>query len=74
MRDVNRIPTIINLLQRVWMQESHRDLRFGQLLMMLDTLMCERSYGDDNFYIEDHEWQAMLQEMVNTPTERGERS
>ena len=53
-RDPNRIPNIINLLQKAW--EKNPDWRLGQLFENLKR----DSEEDDLFYIED----GMMEELI----------
>lgn len=50
MRDANRIPEILDALQKLWM--ANPDLRLGQLLVNVVNL---KDPSDELFYIEDDE-------------------
>ena len=49
MRNPNRIPQIINALQRYW--EKHPDQRLGQIMSNVNSVSEEKV--DDVFYMED---------------------
>lgn len=56
MRNPNRIPKILSLLQQGW--EKVPNWRFGQLIENLKRYIC----ADDLFYIEDDK---MIETIVN---------
>lgn len=55
MRDINRIPKILERLQQIW--EKHPDLRLSQLLVNLQTFK-----NDDLYYKEDEAFIKMIEE------------
>ena len=58
MRDKNRIPVMIDLLTRIWI--DHPDLRLGQLL-------GNAIHDIDSYYIEDDKLEDRLRETYNVP-------
>ena len=56
MRDMNRIPRIMELLERCWLKAP--DMRAGQLIENIRDF----SGIDDLFYIEDDSFETLLKE------------
>lgn len=51
MRDINRIKPLLESLETLWLQ--HPDLRFGQLIYVLNEIYND---GCDIFFPEDERW------------------
>lgn len=60
MREQSRVPRIMSKLTMIW--QLHPDLRFGQLIALVDSRMGELT-NTDSFYIEDDAWERLFEEM-----------
>ena len=60
MRDINRIPVILDKFKILWASDQSSDLRFGQLVYILSQKLGK----DDIFNIEDDEWVKVIDEML----------
>lgn len=58
MRDINRIQTTIEKLEKLWL--ANPDLRFGQLIM---NIISPEDPNPKLFYIEDDEFLRKLEEI-----------
>ncbi len=56
MRNVDRIPEVLNQLEKFW--ELFPDWRFMQLINNI-----QRAYGNDMFYVEDDKLIKLLKEI-----------
>jgi len=56
MRDMNRIPRIMEMLERCWLKAP--DMRAGQLIENIKSF----SGVDDLFYMEDDSFETLLHE------------
>ena len=56
MRDPNRIHVVMLRMEELW--KKYPDWRFMQLINNI-----QRNYGNDLFYVEDHEFERMLQDI-----------
>lgn len=51
MRNPKRIPIILKEIEKYW--EKYPDLRLGQIIINLNTLLSENTHETDLFYLED---------------------
>lgn len=51
MRDPKRIPIILKKIEKYWVK--YPDLRLGQIITNLNTLLSENTHETDLFYLED---------------------
>lgn len=56
MRNADRIPEVLNQLEKIW--KLFPDWRFMQLINNI-----QRAYGNDMFYVEDDKLIELLKEM-----------
>lgn len=61
MREQSRIPRIVSKLTMLW--QLHPDLRFGQLMALVESRMGELT-NTNLFYIEDDVWENFFNEIV----------
>jgi hypothetical protein len=59
MRSVGRINPFMRELQILW--EQNPDLRFGQLVNIID---CKLESATDPFYVEDNEWREAILKLI----------
>lgn len=63
MRDANRIPIVLKKLEELW--RLYPDMRFGQLAMMLISMMdTSTKYRPSGFNAEDDLWGKLLDEEI----------
>lgn len=60
MRDISRIPRMIEELERLWIRFP--DWRFGQLIENIKSF----SGKEDLYYMEDDEFEKLIQDFYNT--------
>lgn len=60
MRDISRIPRMIERLERLWIRFP--DWRFGQLIENIKSF----SGKEDLYYMEDDEFEKLIQDFYNT--------
>ena len=51
MREPKRIPIILKEIEKYWVK--YPDLRLGQIITNLNTLLSENTHETDLFYLED---------------------
>lgn len=75
-RDPARIKRVTDLLFKLWSNDIMSDLRLGQLLSFLSPERCRDpdDYSMDNFYVEDCEWEQILQEHLDCLEKKNEAS
>lgn len=61
MRNSARIPEVLQQLERYW--QLMPDLRFGQIIRILEAEVKERRL--DSFNIEDEDWQQIIQNLAD---------
>ena len=64
MRNPERIPVILELLERIWSLPKFRDLRFWQLLLAIKHRFGIRD-GEDLFFVEDDNTHLLLRTFFN---------
>lgn len=65
MRDPQRIPKVMDGIQKIW--EARPDLRFGQIFYLLQSKYNELYPGavqPQIFFIEDDKWQKVIESIL----------
>lgn len=67
MRDINRIPLTINLIEKLWVRNP--DLRFGQIVSIIEGELnkqnAERGWGPDFFFVEDDQLNLAIKKLID---------
>ena len=63
MRNKERIGKVLDLIQILWTNPNNQDLRFGQIVAMIDTKYIDEQ-NIDLFYVEDENLIETLKEMI----------